>query len=1260
MDAAREGKARRTEEERTAQHDGRDDERGRVAMTTLHEIFELPERVHQGDFVLKLGEGVLDPRSTLESYVVTDQLRRCFDDALGFVRDAVLSRSSKAAYLHGSFGSGKSHFMAVLHHLLQGNPDARAIPELAPVVAQHRSWMDGRKFLLVPYHFTDARDVESALFAGYVQRVQKLHPDAPLPAIYRAEPIFENARRQRSQLGDELFFRLLNAGGESGGAAAKGGWGKLARGWDAARFEQALTAKLGSEERSQLLLVLLEKVFSAYQGIVAGEGERFLPLDEGLSELSRHAQSLGYDALLFFLDEFILWLASHAADPAFLAREAPKVAKLVEAQHADRPVPIVSFVARQRDLKELVGDHYTGSERFSFRDLTDWWEARFHKINLEDRNLPAIVERRILRPKSESAKRELAAASQRAMQIRQEDLDFLLSTDGDREAFQKLYPFPPVLVETLVAVSGLLQRERTALRILLTILVERGGAMELGDLVPIGDLFDFIAVGSDAFSSGTRIHFENAQRLYEKKLRPILEEEHKLRFDDLDLVHDLRPEVQRLRNDDRLAKTLLLAALVPEVPAFKALTPRRLATLNASAVKSRIPGNEGQLVLDKLRSWVSRGVGEIQIGEGTNPKVSVQITGIDVDAILEPALGEDNLGNRIRWVKRLLFDAIALQDIDTLFPRFAFSWRGTKRTAELVFGNVWELTDDSLKQDGEEWKVVIDFPFDRDGKRPSDDVERLFRFRTTHERTRTLVWLPRFFSADVQRQLGRLCVIDHVLSGERFAGYAARLHVDERERARRLLENQRNTLEQQMKDALLTAYGLASSNPKQIDESAELEDDAQFQSLWSSFELRRPAAPNLRAALEQLLEQALAQQYPAHPRFEEGTKLGTKALATALDHLRLALQAPGQRYEVPRDLRRDLKPLYDGLRFGEMGEQHLVLDKHWKNHFERLAAANDVSITVGNLRAFLDDPKPMGLQRELADLVIRFFAEQTNRSFFLHGGPWKDTGGPLPDAVELRAEDLPDEALWKTALERARTLFGLVLLDYRSASNLKRFEEDLLDAVRKLRDEAQAFVPELEKRTREFVGAGTATARLTTARSAAALVQALSGAKGVALCHRLAEAKLETSADAVALSLRQSATLRAKLQATNWDLLQVLLNPRPDQEPRARAIAEKLAQALRHDELAQSLADVLVAVGREVTQLVVTSAPRESAPLAPPVPSAGKDPAPPAPSSALFDEGSRSSLDAAAFRTLVEDLRAKLAADPTLRLHLQWRITRQR
>ena len=40
----------------------------------------------------------------------------------------------------------------------------------------------------------------------------------------------------------------------------------------------------------------------------------FVDIDAGLAIISRHAKQLGYDALILFLDELILWLASHAAN----------------------------------------------------------------------------------------------------------------------------------------------------------------------------------------------------------------------------------------------------------------------------------------------------------------------------------------------------------------------------------------------------------------------------------------------------------------------------------------------------------------------------------------------------------------------------------------------------------------------------------------------------------------------------------------------------------------------------------------------------------------------------------------------------------------------------------------------------------------------------------------------------------------------------------------------------------------------------------
>ena len=58
-------------------------------MPLLKDLITIPERVHQGDFVLQLTKGVTEPEQTLRDYVVTPQLVDAFSNALGFIQQAV-------------------------------------------------------------------------------------------------------------------------------------------------------------------------------------------------------------------------------------------------------------------------------------------------------------------------------------------------------------------------------------------------------------------------------------------------------------------------------------------------------------------------------------------------------------------------------------------------------------------------------------------------------------------------------------------------------------------------------------------------------------------------------------------------------------------------------------------------------------------------------------------------------------------------------------------------------------------------------------------------------------------------------------------------------------------------------------------------------------------------------------------------------------------------------------------------------------------
>jgi hypothetical protein len=838
-------------------------------MTLIRELIEIPEQVHRGDYVLHLAEDIHRPRVVLDNYVVTPELRACFNDALGFIRSAVEGRTSKASYLHGSFGSGKSHFMAVLDLILEGNHEARGIPELAPVIQEHNSWIGGKKFLLVPYHMIGAADMESGILGGYVDFVRRTHPEAPVPGVYLAEGLFRDAQALRARMGDTAFFAALaeQADGNSE-------WGDLESSWNAERFEAAIDAPPGSEERAELVSALVGRFFGSYDTQAGGRGEAFVSLDKGLSVISRHAHRLGYDAVILFLDELVLWLAGYAADLKFVHQEGQKLSKLVEAQTPDRPAPIISFVARQRDLRELIGDAVPGADRLNFGDALKHWEGRFHKITLEDRNLPAIAEKRVLKCKGEAARQELDAAFEQTRKIREAVMNVLLTSEGDRQMFRRVYPFSPALVQTLIAVSSVLQRERTALKVMVQLLVEQRDTLKVGDIVPVGDLFDTIAHGDEAFSQEMAIHFDNAKRLYHQKLLPLLEKQHVARREEIETLPYDDPKRAAFRNDDRIIKTLLLAALVPEVESLRALNAERLAALNHGTIKTPIPGKEGSEVLRRCKVWAASGCG-IRIGEEVNPTISIQLSGVDTESIIEQARQEDNQGNRIRHVRKLLFEQLQIEGEGEFEQYHDFWWRNTKRSCTVMFKNIRDLPDASLENMEESWKLVIDFPFDEQGYGPRDDVSRLQKFRQSHhDGAKTICWTPAALSADALKDLGMLVILEHIFTGERFQQYANHLSLQDRTAAKSLLDNHRSVLRGQVKGHLEAAYGLDQLLPGSLDTTHDLELSERYSSLWPGFEPQPPTAANLAQAMQSLLDQALEHEFPGAPKFEAEIRTG--------------------------------------------------------------------------------------------------------------------------------------------------------------------------------------------------------------------------------------------------------------------------------------------------------------------------------------------------------------------------------------------------
>lgn len=1165
----------------------------------VKDLYDLPATVHKIAFVEQLTRAVGRPAETAATYVATPALVDSFDRGLEFVGAALRSERSHAAFLHGSFGSGKSHFMAMLSLLLAGEEHAWRVPELHALRAKH-SFAGTAKLLQLRFHLIGhTGNLESAIFGRYLDAMRELHPEAPVPPLFADKRLFEDARRMLEELGDEKFFAPMNTGSE-----AAGDWGVHGNTWTRERFDLAARGA-DPAERAKLFDALVSTRYAAF----AQESRQFLDLDEGLAAMSRHAKQSGYAGIVLFLDELILWLASRASHHAWFHNEVQKLVKLVEAQDARRDVPIISFIARQRDLAEMVGEEQAGLEQASVRESLQWARDRFDTISLEDRNLPAIAEKRILRPASPEAKAELDSAFE-SMRRKLGDAAWqTLLGDLDLAAFRKLYPFSPALVDTLVALSNVLQRERTAIRLLTELMVEHIEDLRVGDIVGVGDLFDVLAGGDEPADGVMRARFTSAKQLYSVQFLPVIQKTHGT--DNAEKCQRLRPEhparigcsncpQKACRTDNRLIKSMLLAALVPERPALKNLTASRLVQLNHGSIKSVIPGNEANQVALKLRNWASSGtLAQLHIGSQPDPTVSVQLEGVDTAPILEQAARFDNLGARQKVLRDLLFGELGLDEVDVWGKDHVVEWRGTKRTGHLRFGNVRTMPAEQLVcPEGHDWRLIIDYPFDEEGFGPRDDERVLEEFQRGHTAgTWTVVWLPSFFSGDMQRLLGELVRLNHILSEPATTRqYTSHLSVENQQRARADLENLRAQKRMRVREVLLQAYGF--SKPREADIDVAQGAERNLHTLKPGAEVRPQIAAGFADALEKYVEALLDTHYPLHPRFPR--KMTTGIAETVVARFGELVDAQDKKLSVDKELRELLVSFAVPLGVIRVTETTAFLrddDVLQRVENQRVKKALDRP-EIADVRAWLDDTGHRGMKIDAQDVILRCYARWSARTFVSGSKPFEPKAGQeIPGSVVLERPDLPSVTEWGKALDQAAELFGISLAGRAlHGDNLKRLENAVLQRAAEVAAGAH-LIALLDRRLGQF-GMPLDTDRAITARSAAKLLTSLKDLHGRALVSALAAHAPERSAKADAQSLAGSADAVAVLRE---DLVMApLLQLLGREDEKATGLLEMVRTAFRQDEVHVRLGARIRELAQQALSLVQTVSGKAEAEPPPP------------------------------------------------------------
>ncbi|GAA2711449.1 MULTISPECIES: phage resistance protein [Streptomyces] len=1145
----------------------------------LRELIDIPESVSTSDFVLKLNEAVTPEgaEAALKDYVVTDRLLGNFDEALDLIKSALDSHSSKAAYLHGSFGSGKSHFMAVLYALLSRNQAVRARSDFDPVRARH-SWLDAddRKFLLVPYHMLGSKSLEQRVLGKYVEHVRKLHPDCPLPQVYRTDGLFEDFAEQRRRNGDDRVIEQLADAGDG----QEDEWGDSFA-WTTELLDQAVNAPEEHENtkdldlenpstprelRARLVQDLTQTLFPSFSRNASEDADGFVSLDKGLGIIAAHAKSLGYDGLVLFMDELILWLASRIHDQRFVSREADKITNFVEGGDERRAIPVVSFIARQRDLRELVGEEMSGAAEAAVQDSLKLSGGRFDKIVLEDRNLPQIAQARLLQPTGPEAEAKVEAAFAEAKKLGPDVWDTLLghdksTTGADEGAFRRTYPFPPAFMDTLVHISAALQRSRTGLKLMSQLLIDHRDDWRLGQLVPLGDLYPAIAGGGDkAFSGETSVHFEAADKLYRDKLRPYLLKTNQVTEDQVE-AYRRRPETlddpqlaARCRDftgDSRLLQTLLLSELAPSVPALADLTLARLHALNHGSITTRIAGTEVGRLEQKAKEWAATFPEIKVIGTGPGAVVRLELTGVDLDAVLANAQVHNNQGNRRAKMRSLIKEALGVSDGPGGFDAYDvlnLVWRGTERQVEVVFGNVAEV--DSLPEatlrpsQDDAWRLVVDFPYDEGEFGPMDDLQRL---RALREKpggdSRTLAWLPTHLTDASRGDFERLVVIDKALADEvRFdSDFARSLNADDKARAKGMLQSQLAILTERVTQALRQAYGLAQKQEGVVD----LSFDTHLVAQQDVPELQLPLGAPLDAAARDLAGKLLAHQYPAHPDLDpDGTGKPVKAaeIRTVFEYVRKAAEDRDGQVEVDSKDRKTMARIAGGLGLGAMREAYYRQSTAWSDHFNTQARRNSTAEpTLVKLSDWSDLPEPRGLPEPLRRLLAAAYAEMTDRVWVRGGVPVEPAPAPheLKRDYALREQQLPDESDWAEARKRFETVFGDRAPQLRRGRIVNQFAGQIKRAAAALAQDAGRLVAELEKH-RDFLQLNDGSPRLVLARRAQELVKEVTeaGIEAKTVVERLARFDLgDFSAHRCGMSLKSAGQVAGALQSTSWDQL---------------------------------------------------------------------------------------------------------------------------
>jgi hypothetical protein len=959
-------------------------------MTTITEAFELPrpEDIRAMGFVVKLRE--LDPNSEeveqlARDYVVTPAVEKELPRILDDMKQVFDRGEEYGRFIHGSFGSGKSHFMTMLSLLVEGAPpawkkfrpllnahrDAKA--SRGGEASDHETWLTKAGLLVVRIHMLSVRGkstgFDRAVYEGFNAALKRR--GKPPFEFLNVDAIFEEVRREAKEYGDVVWKRL-EAESIVGGRED---------------FEAIAAGSIQAKER-------FARTWLKYKGRDAADAGIDPRWSEGLKRMAEHAKAQGFGGIVLMIDEFLLWLAEKSGQE-FVA-EINNLNVIVDHNTGQRPAPIFVFVARQRNLQEFFPDLVDESK---IHEHLDHHAKRFEVTKLQDVELRHIVRGRVLRPKNADAvKSAVSALSEKHSKV----LPALLA-GGDLDYLKDVYPFHPALIEMLVDVTSLMQRERSALRLLYELLVVHYPKLPLGEFLPVGSAFPAIFPESGVEASKKVELMQDIHHQYYSRLAPAMAkmaEEGGAEFND-----------ERRRALDQLVKTVLLAEVSPRLKQG-GLTIERLVQLNAVDVEGETFRGQVRVAETDLLA-LSQRVPDLQVaGNGKTALVRYVLGRVSLGEILGRARSKvDNPAQRFKVFWAAIRNALGVantkgfEDGGKNEGDWDLSWRRTKRRGQLKLGNVREMSYDDFAPPDGAFKILVDYPWDEPGHTVDEDRLRATNVRKKQGLLYTVCWLPRHMSPTELGVLTELAAVRYLLSDAGQEDLLETLGPQDKSKVLDQAGIRQKTLEGQLDDLLKEVYIR----------------HGEFFALISDVDSSRPRE-TLAENLEHIAALLMDRRYPQHPTFLAEPK--KQDLELLLDWM-IKAGEDGTSVAYDENVGKVLKTLGQPLELTNLGQTKasLRLDSRYIKDVLQKVDQDSVSWTpiADHLR------ETYGFQPLLIDLFLGFLCQRDHRALEDISGEPIDVriGMSQTTRIRLQRGKLVSAADWHRLRDLGNQLFEI-------------------------------------------------------------------------------------------------------------------------------------------------------------------------------------------------------------------------------------------